>query len=110
MARVPQVTRTIPTTSVTIFCVNTEDRTTFEQTITLPRTYKDEQKMMKAVEKALDGEPIKAVSISGYEVHETLYAMTEADFIKNATVLPPRDTKKSDDGNATDPKKQKAKK
>ena len=91
MARVPQVTRTIPTTIVKLFCVNTEDRSTFEQNITLPRTYKDEQKMMKAVEKVLDGEPIKAVSILGYEVKETLYGMTEAEFIQHATVLPPRE-------------------
>ena len=96
MARVPQVTRTIPTTVVTIFCVNTETRDTFEQTITLPRTYKDEQRMMKAIEKALDGEPIKAVSITKYEVNETLYGMTEAEFIKYAKVLPPRDAKKTE--------------
>ena len=96
MARVPMVTRTIPTTVVNVFCVNTEDRSTFEQSITLPRTYKDEVKMMKAVEKVLDGEPIKAVSITGYEVKETLYGMTEADFIKSATVLPPRTANKDE--------------
>ncbi len=93
MARVPQVTRTIPTTIVKLFCVNTEDRSTFEQNITLPRTYKDEQKMMKAVEKVLDGEPIKAVSILGYEIKETLYGMSEADFIRQASILPPREKK-----------------
>lgn len=95
MARVPQVTRTIQTTVVTIFCVNIEDKSTFEQTITLPRTYKDESKMMKMIEKILEGEPVKAVSISGYEVKETLYGMTEAEFIKYATVLPPRDSKET---------------
>ena len=96
MARVPMVTRTIPTTVVNVFCVNTEDMSTFEQSITLHRTYKDEIKMMKAVEKVLDGEPIKAVSITGYEVQETLYGMTEADFIKAATVLPPRSANKDE--------------
>ena len=96
MARVPQVTRTIPTTIVHLLCVNTEDRTTFEQDITLPRTYKDEQKMMKVVEKVLDGEPIKAVSILSSEVKETLYGMTEEQFIQHATVLPPRETKKQE--------------
>lgn len=96
MARVPMVTRTIPITVVNVFCVNTEDRSTFEQSITLPRTYKDEVKMMKAIEKVLDGEPIKAVSITGYEVQETLYGMTEADFIKAATVLPPRSANKDE--------------
>ena len=96
MARVPQVTRTIPTTVVTVFCVNIETKDTFEQTITLPRTYKDEQKMMKAVENVLEGEPIKAVSITKSEVHETLYGMSEAEFIRHAKVLPPRGTKETE--------------
>lgn len=96
MARKPQVTRTITTTVVSLFCVNTEDRTTFEQSLTLPRTYKDEQKLMKAVEKALEGEPIKAVDINGYEVKETLYGMTEEEFIQYARVLPPRGTKEEE--------------
>lgn len=96
MARVPQVTRTIPTTIATIFCVNLEDKSTFEQTITLPRTYKDDKSLMKAIEKALEGEPIKAVSVTGSEIKETLYGMLESDFIKYATVLPPRGTKAED--------------
>lgn len=97
MARVPQITRTISTTIVTIFCVNLDDKSTFEQSITLPRTYKDDRSMMEAVEQVLEGEPIKAVSIVGSEVKETLYGMSEADFIRYATVLPPRGTKAKED-------------
>ena len=93
MARVPMVTRTIPTTVCTIFCANTEDRTTFEQTITLPRTYKDDAKMMKAIEKVLEGEPIKAISIVKSEVQTTLYGMTEQEFIETAKVLDPETRK-----------------
>lgn len=93
MARLPQITRTISTTIVKIFCVNLDDKSTFEQSITLPRTYKDDRSMMEAVEQVLEGEPIKAVSIVGSEVKETLYGMSEADFIRYATVLPPRGTK-----------------
>ena len=93
MARVPQVTRTIETTDVVLFCVNTEDRSTFEQTLTLPRTYKDDAKLMKAVEKLLDGEPVKPVSIISSEVRQTLYGMTEEKFIQYADVLPPRSSK-----------------
>ena len=93
MARVPMVTRTIPTTEALIFCVNTEDRSTFEQTITLPRTYKDERKLMKVVENILEGEPIKPVSLISVNVRETLYGMTEQNFITHAEVLPPRETK-----------------
>ena len=93
MARVPQVTRTIPTTRVQVFCVNTEDRSTFEQFVTLPRTYKDDEKIMKALEKVFEGEPVKPVSILSLEVHETLYGMTEVEFLKYAKVLPPRTQK-----------------
>lgn len=96
MARKPQVTRTITTTVASLFCVNTEDGTTFEQSLTLPRTYKDEKKLMKAVENALEGEPIKAVVINSYEVKETLYGMTEEEFIQYARVLPPRGTKEEE--------------
>lgn len=96
MARVPQVTRTIITTIVTVFCINLDDKSTFEQTITLPRTYKDDRSMMEAVEQALEGGPIKAVSIIGSEEQRTLYGMSESDFIRYATVLPPRGTKEAD--------------
>lgn len=98
MARVPQVTRTIPTTIVNIFCINLDDKSTFEQSITLPRTYKDEKSMMGAVEQVLEGEPIKAVSIVSSEIQKTLYGMSEADFIRYATVLPPRGTKVDSEG------------
>lgn len=92
MARKPMVTRTITSTTATVFCVNKEDRSTFEQSVVLPRTYKDEDKLMKAVENVFIGEPVKPVSITGIEVNEQLYGMTEEEFIKNAKVLPPRKT------------------
>lgn len=84
MARQPMVTRTIQTTHVTVFCVNTETRDTFEQIFTLPRTYKNDEKMMKVLEKFLTGEPIKPISIISSEVKEAIYGMTEAEFIQNA--------------------------
>lgn len=91
------VTRSITCTDVHIFCVNLEDRSTFEQSITLPSTYKDDEKLMKAVEKALQGEPIKAVEVLGSSTRETLYGMTEEEFLMYSKVLPPRGTKKSAD-------------
>lgn len=102
MARIPQVTRTIPTTLVNVFCVNLEDRSTFEQSVTLPRTYKDEAKMMQAVETAFKDEPVKPVSIISYEVKETLYGMTEQEFIRHANVLPPRGSKADTEANEND--------
>lgn len=93
MARTPMVTRTIPTTSVMVVCVNLTNMSVFEQNITLPRTYKDEKKLMKQIEAVLENEPIKAISIIGTEVHETLYGMSEQDFIKNAAILDPKTRK-----------------
>jgi hypothetical protein len=45
---------------------------------------------MKAVSAQVDNEQQKAVKIVKQEVVETLYGMTEDEFIKNAKVLPPR--------------------
>ena len=95
MARPNMVTRTIPTTIVTVFCVNTEDRSTFEQNVTLPRIYKDEKSIMKALSKVFDGEPVKPVSVVSSEVQETYYGMLEQDFIRYAQVLPPRVAKET---------------
>lgn len=90
MARIPMVTRTIDSTEVTIFCVNTEDKTTFTQSITMPGKYPDNNKLMKAIEKVFDGEPVKPISIEGASVKSALYGMTEYEFLKYAHVLPDR--------------------
>ena len=49
--------------------------------------------MMKAAEKLLNTETEKAVNIVSSEELETLYGMTEQEFIQKARVLPPRSKK-----------------
>lgn len=91
MARQPQVTRTIITTKVKVLIVNTNDRTTSEKELVLPRTYKDEKALLKAIEKSTtleQGE--RVVSVIDAEELETLYGMSEQKFIENAVILPPR--------------------
>ena len=90
MGRTPMVTRTITTTKCTVLCMNLEEGIPFEQEVTIPRTYPDTTKMLKQVAKMIDNECTKAVHIKSYEECETLYGMTEAEFIANAEVLPPR--------------------
>ena len=90
MARVPQVTRTIQTTKVDVLCLNIKEGNPFNQTVTLPRTYKDEKSMLKAVEKLVNSDEVKAVHIVSHEVEETLYGMTEQKFIELAEPMPPR--------------------
>ena len=90
MARQPQVTRTITTTKVNVLCLNIKEETPFNKEVILPRTYKDEQHLMKQIKKVVDNEDIKAVHVVSSEVQETLYGMSEQKFIELADVLPPR--------------------
>lgn len=92
------VTRTIATTEATVLCVDILAGSTFTQVVPVPRTYKDNAQLLKAVAKAVDTDTedtkVKVVSIISSEVKETLYGMTEQEFITLAKVLPPRGTKK----------------
>lgn len=103
MARIPQVTRTIQTTKANIMCLNIEKGEPFTQEVTLPRTYKDDKAILKAVGKAINSDTIKAVHVVSAEVQETLYGMTEQRFIELAEILPPRkDYTKPDEADETD--------
>ena len=92
MARIPMVTRTIQTTRANVLCLNIVEGEPFNKEVILPRTYKDEKAMMKVVEKLVNNDEVKAVHIVATEVEETLYGMTEQDFISYASILPPRNT------------------
>lgn len=91
--RTPMVTRTIVTTNANVLCVNLETQSTFTKDVVLPRTYADNKKLMKAVSELIDSETEKAVMVNSTTEIETLYGMSEQDFINNAKVLPPRGTK-----------------
>lgn len=90
MARVPQVTRTIQTTNVSVLCMDIQNREPVNIDVVLPRTYKDDETMLKAVKKIAETDTIKPVQIVSSMVQETLYGMSEQDFISHAEVLPPR--------------------
>ena len=90
MARAPQVTRTIQTTHCNVMCLDVVAGEPCNKEVVLPRTYKDEQAMLKAAKKVVETETIKAVHVVSSMVQETLYGMSEQDFIEHATILPPR--------------------
>ena len=90
MARIPMVTRTIQTTTATVLCLNIKEGEPFNKEVVLPRTYKDEKSMMKVVEQLINTEDVKAVHIVHTDVNETLYGMSEQEFIVAARVLPDR--------------------
>ena len=89
MARKPMVTRTIVTTKVNVLCLDINSAEPFNKVVALPRTYKDEKKLLKKVEEVVNTDKVKAVHVVGKEEVETLYGMTEQDFITNATILDP---------------------
>lgn len=93
MAREPMVTRTITATKIVALCINIETAEPFNKEVTISGTFKDEKSMLKAAEKLLNTETEKAVHIVSSEEIETLYGMTEQDFIQKAKVLPPRPKK-----------------
>ena len=90
MARIPQITRTITTTKANVLCIDITEQKPFEQEVVVPRTYKDEKALLKAVEAAVNTETVKAVHIKSTEIVETLYGMSEQEFIDHAKILPPR--------------------
>lgn len=90
MARIPMVTRTIITTKVTVLCLDIQSGEPCNKTITVPRTYKDDPSLMKVVRPMIETEALKAVHVVDKQEIETLYGMTEQEFIEKATLLPPR--------------------
>lgn len=93
MARVPMVTRTITTTKAIVMCVDVEAGEPFNQEVTVPRTYKDNESLLKRVKPIIETETIKAVHIVDKIEIETMYGMTEQRFIEYASVLPGRTAK-----------------
>lgn len=90
MARVPMVTRTIITTKVNVMCLDIETGEPCNKSVVVPRTYKDDEKLLKKVKEVLETETLKPVYIVYKEEIETLYGMTEQNFIEHAEVQPPR--------------------
>lgn len=96
MARVPMVTRTIVTTKANVMCLDVQVGEPFNKEVIVPRTYKDNETLLKKVKPMIETDTVKAVHIVDSEEIETLYGMTEQEFIKYAKVLPPRDSKEVD--------------
>lgn len=84
------VTRTITTTKVNVMCLDIETGEPCNKITVVPRTYKDDETLLKKVKEVLETETLKAVYVVSKEEIETLYGMSEQEFIEYAKVLPPR--------------------
>lgn len=84
MARKPMVTRTIKVTQACVLCLDIEHGEPCTKEVTLPRTYKNDDAILKAAKAAIDTYTLKAVSISKSWVEEKLLGMPEDFFIAHA--------------------------
>jgi hypothetical protein len=96
MARLPMVTRTITTTKVNVLCLDIEHAEPYNKVVTIPRTYKDEETILKKVKPLLETESLKVVHVVDTETEETLYGMTEQEFVELAQPLLDRTGKTED--------------
>lgn len=95
MARERMVTRTVSTTTVDVLVINIETAEVGTKSFILGQNMvKDEKTMLNNAQKILEDEVgnalWKCVAIKNIKEEETLYGMTEQDFLKYAKVLPPR--------------------
>ena len=95
MARERMVTRTVSTTTVDVLVINIETAEVETKSFVLGQNMtKDEKTMLNNAQKTLDDETgttlWKCVAIKNIKEEETLYGMTEQDFLRYAKVLPPR--------------------
>lgn len=97
MARVPMVTRTIVATKANVMCLDVQAGEPCNKVVTVPVHTRTMKQLMKKVRPLLETETLKAVHIVDKEEIETLYGMTEQEFIQYAKVLPPRKGANSDE-------------
>ena len=90
MRKVPLITRTIQTTRANVLCLDINEAEPFNKEVILPRTYKNDEAVLKKAREIIDTDTVKAISVVQTSVEETLYGMPENIFIENAVVLPSR--------------------
>ena len=90
MSRERMVTRTISGKRVTYLGLNVVTSEPFNETVEVGGYFKDTAKLEKYLKTNFDTEERKVVSIVNVEEFETLYGMTEKDFLRYAKVMPDR--------------------
>ena len=99
MAKPRMITRTISTTVADILCLDIETGEACNRSFTFPGQFKKDSEILKAAAKILEAnEPtVHAVHVVNIAKLETLYGMTEADFLANAQIIPAREKHDSND-------------
>jgi hypothetical protein len=89
MSRERMVTRTVETAKLTVMVCDTETATVSTEEYSISASI-PEEKRISVLRKLYETDTIKIVSIVKTDIIETLYGMPEAEFIRLASVLPPR--------------------
>lgn len=86
--RTPSVTRTFRATKITGLFVDITTKETSTKDITIPRTYKSEKDILKAIAKSkmFDGNE-RLVTVLAFEPVTAKYVMSETDFIAHAKAV-----------------------
>lgn len=90
MSRERMITRTVVTVNYEIMVVNMETKTVENITVSIPSGDTLTDKAREKAIKASIPEGKTFVSVISETTTETLYGMSEAEFIRLAKVLPPR--------------------
>ena len=96
MANVKMVTRTIEQTTAEVMCVDTNTAQVSINTYTIGGSYTDED-LLKKLKKLFENSGLVLIKIENQKTDELLLGMKEDDFIRYATVLPPRNSKKENE-------------
>ena len=93
MANVKMVTRTIEQTTAEVMCVSTNTAQVSINTYTIGGAYTDDD-LLKKLKKLFENNSLVLVKIESQRTEQLLLGMAEEDFIRYATLLPPRNVKK----------------
>lgn len=96
MARQRMITRTIEQTTAEVMTLNITSATVETKTYEIGGNFTNEE-LLKSLKKLFETETFKLVHVVSQETKELLLGMSEDDFIRYATVLPPRGTNKSEE-------------
>lgn len=94
MAREKMVTRTVTQTSADVMTIDVTSAEVQVSEFTIGGTYDSDEILLKKLQSLFQTDTLKLVHISSTTVEHLLLGMSEEDFIRYATVLPPRSAKK----------------
>ena len=84
------VTRTVVTTEVKVMGIVVAEAKTITSEFTLVGAFKDNDDILKHIKATYEDDTIVYAMITEVKEVETLYGMTESEFMSHAKKLPPR--------------------